>query len=99
MHIHELSAKLAALRAKTQLPANAPAYIVDAIGLAEDRLGYPRFPKELVARREWITENCYGAVEIEPIRDTQMRLIGRRFIFEDLNDATYFKMRWGATVR
>ena len=97
MRIHELSPKLAALMARNRIPANVPVYIIDAIGLSEDHLDV-RFPQELVARREWIAENCYGAVEIEPIRE-QMRLVGRRFRFESLADATYFKLRWGAEVR
>jgi hypothetical protein len=99
MPFQQLSAKLATLRTKTQIPPNAPAYVVDAIGLSEDRLGYPRFPQELVARREWCAENCYGRYEIEPIRDSQMRLVGRRFKFADLSVATYFKLRWGGEVR
>ncbi|MBL0404238.1 hypothetical protein JKG68_09690 [Microvirga aerilata] len=99
MLIPEFLAKLAALKAKTQIPANMPVHIVDAVGLSEERLGYPRFPQELTARREWIAENCYGAVEIEPIRDAQMRLVGRRFIFANLNDATYYKLRWSGEVR
>jgi hypothetical protein len=87
------------MMAKTQIPANVPAYVVDAIGLSEDRLGYPRFPQELAARREWCADHCNGKYEIEPIRDRRMRLVGRRFKFADLNDATYFKLRWGGEVR
>ena len=98
MRPYELSPKLAALMAKNRIPANVPVYIVEAIGLSEDHLDI-RFPQELVARQEWIAEHCYGAVEIEPIRDRQMRLVGRQFRFESLVDATYFKLRWGATVR
>ena len=58
MRTYELPTKLAALRAKTQISVDATIYRVDAIGLSEDRLGYPRFPQQLVARREWIAENC-----------------------------------------
>jgi hypothetical protein len=99
MPFQQFSAKLAALRQKTEIPATVTPVIVDAVGLSEDRLGYPRFPQEFVARREWCAENCYGRYEIEPIRDSQMRLIGRRFKFADLNDAIYFKLRWGGEVR
>jgi hypothetical protein len=98
MRPYEISPKLAALMAKNRIPANVSVYIIDAIGLSEDHLDI-RFPQEFVARREWIAENCYEAVEIEPIRDQQMRLVGRRFRFESLTDATYFKLRWGAEVR
>lgn len=99
MPFQKLSAKLADLRQKTEVPATVTPIIVDAIGLSEDRLGYPRFPQEFVARREWCAENCYGRYDIEPIRDSQMRLVGRRFMFESLVDAVHFKLRWGATVR
>jgi hypothetical protein len=98
MRPYELSPKLAALMAKNRIPADVPVYIIDAIGLSEDHLDV-RFPQEFVARREWIADHCYGAVEIEPIRDAQMRLVGRRFKFAELNDATYFKLRWGGEVR
>jgi hypothetical protein len=98
MPFQQFSAKLAALRQKTEIPATVTPIIVDAIGLSEDHLGI-RFPHELVARREWIAENCYGRHEIEPIRDSQMRLIGRRFKFADEVDAVFFKLRWGAEVR
>ena len=99
MRPYELSPKLASLLAKNRIPANAPTYVVDAIGLSEDRLGYPRFPQELVARREWCADHCNGRYEIEPIRDRRMRLVGRRFKFEDEVDAVFFKLRWGAEVR
>jgi hypothetical protein len=99
MPFQKLSAKLAALRQKTEIPAMVTPIIVDVIGLSEDRLGYPRFPQEFVARREWCAENCYGRYEIEPIRDSQMRLVGRRFMFENEVDAVYFKMRWGGEVQ
>lgn len=98
MRPYQISPKLAALMAKNRIPANVPVYIVDAIGLSEDHLDV-RFPQELVARREWIAENCYGRCEIEPIRDSQMRLVGRRFMFENEVDAVYFKMRWDVLVR
>ncbi|MBL0403789.1 hypothetical protein JKG68_07425 [Microvirga aerilata] len=94
----EFLAKLAAMRAKTQIPPNVTPQIVDDIGLSEDHLG-DRFPQELVARREWIAENCYGRVEIEPIRDTQMRLVGRQFKFEDVVDAVFFNLRWAGDIR
>jgi chorismate-pyruvate lyase len=99
MLLHDLSAKLAPLIAKTSLPPNVVPHIIDAVGLSEDNLGQRRFAQELVARREWIAENCYGVVEIGPIRDAQMRLVGRRFQFADLNDAIYFMLRWGGEVR
>jgi hypothetical protein len=99
MPFQKLSAKLAALRQKSEIPATLTSIIVDAIGLSEDRLGYPRFPQEFVARREWCADHCNGRYEIEPIRDQQMRLVGRRFMFENEVDAVYFKMRWGAEVR
>jgi hypothetical protein len=99
MPIYKPSAKLAALMARTKLPTNVVPEIIDAIGLSEENLGQREFAHELVARREWIADNCYGAVEIEPIRDAQMRLVGRQFKFESLVDAVHFKLRWGATVR
>src|SRR5688500_551374 len=99
MPIYQPSAKLAALMASNKLPTNVLLQIIDSIGLSEENLGQRRFAQELVAHREWIAENCYGRYEIEPIRDAQMRLIGRRLKFESLVDATYFKLKWGAEVR
>jgi hypothetical protein len=99
MSIYQPSAKLAALMASKMLPANVVPHIIDAVGLSEENLGQRRFAHELVARREWIAEHCYGAVEIESIRDARMLLVGRRFKFESLVDGVHFKLRWGATVR
>jgi hypothetical protein len=99
MPIYKHSAALAALIAKASLPHDVEPHIIDAIGLSEENLGQRRFAQELAARREWIAENCHGRHEIEPIRDSQMRLIRRRFKFADLNDATYFKLRWSGEVR
>jgi hypothetical protein len=99
MLLHDLSAKLAPLIAKSSLPTNVVPHFIDAVGLSEDNLGQRRFAQEFVARREWCAENCYGRYGIEPIRDAQMRLVGRRFMFENEVDAVYFKLRWGAEVR
>ena len=99
MPIYKPSATLAALIAKTSLPPIVVPHIIDAVGLSEENLGQRRFAQELVARREWIAENCYGRVEIKPVRDAQMCLVGRQFKFESLVDAVHFKLRWGATVR
>jgi hypothetical protein len=67
-------------------------YVVDCVGLTEDDLGYPAFPQALQERREWCRESCRHGYEIEPIRDEQMRLIGRRFYFADQGEATLFKV-------
>jgi hypothetical protein len=99
MPIYKPSAALAALIEKASLPHDVEPHIIDAIGLSEEKLGQRRFGQEFVARRDWCAEECNGRYEIEPIRDRQMRLVGRRFKFEDVVDAVHFKLRWGATVR
>src|SRR4051812_19585791 len=99
MRFYELSEKLASLRAATSIPPHVAPHVIDAVGLSEENLGQRRSAQELVARREWIAENCHGRHEIEPIRDTQMRLVGRRFKFADEVDAVFFKLRWGGEIR
>jgi hypothetical protein len=74
-------------------------HVVDVIGLSEDTLGYPRFPQELVARREWCTENCPSGFQIEPVRDAGMRLVGRRFVFASVVEAIHFKLRFDTSFR
>jgi hypothetical protein len=74
-------------------------HVIDVTGLSEDHLGYPRFPQELIARREWCAETCKGAYDIQPIRDSMMRLTGRSFRFESHLDAVLFKLRFDTTLR
>jgi hypothetical protein len=68
--------------------------IIDVTGLSEDNLGYPKFPQEFVTRRDWCEENCKGAYDIQPIRDSMMRLTGRSFRFQSHVDAVLFKLRF-----
>ena len=70
------------------------ANIIDVTGLSEDNLGYPKFPQEFVTRRDWCEENCKGAYDIQPIRDSMMRLTGRSFRFKSHVDAVLFKLRF-----
>ena len=85
MRYHELSRNfLTKVQAQQKLLAAKCTFRVDAIGLSEDNLGYPSFPHELVARREWCNANCKDAHWIEPIRDDGMRLIGRSFFLNVL---------------
>lgn len=72
---------------------------IDVLGLTDEKLGYQRFASELQGRREWCRENCHDDWIVEPIRDLQMRLIGRRFRFASVTDAVHFKLRFGDYVR
>ena len=74
---------------------NATPYTVACKRLSEDQLGQQCFCQEMQARREWITTNCVGDHEIEPIRDPQQRLTGRLFRFSDQNEALWFKLIYG----
>ncbi len=54
------------------------------IGDGEFELRYPE-------RRDWCNDQCYMDHEVEPIRDGQMRLTGRRFRFVNEADAALFR--------
>lgn len=68
---------------------------VDQPNLSEDAYGQQRFCQELQERRDWIAENCSHSNWVGPIRDNQLRLIGRRFFFADPAEAFCFKLRFG----
>lgn len=63
-------------------------------GLCEDRLGQLRYCEERRERRHWIEEHCAHDHEIEPIRDTCLRLTGFLFRFADADEAFAFRMRF-----
>src|SRR4051812_26884053 len=69
-------------------------HCVDALDLNEEKLGILRYASELQERRDWCTVFCRDDWEIEPIRDDQMRLFGRRFRFTDIVDAVFFTLRF-----
>lgn len=69
-------------------------HCVDAVDLNEEKLGIISYASDLQERRDWCTEFCRDDWEIEPIRDEQMRLIGRRFRFTDVVDAVFFRIRF-----
>jgi hypothetical protein len=68
---------------------------VDQPTLSEDAYGQQRFCQELQERRNWIAENCSHPNWVDPIRDNQLRLIGRRFFFADPGEAFHLKLRFG----
>lgn len=73
--------------------------ILDVLGLTDENLGYQRFANELQSRREWCRDNCQEDWIVEPIRDSKLRLIGRRFRFASATDAVHFKLRFGGAIR
>lgn len=78
---------------------NQTPYTIDVIGLNEEDLHWPRYVSELRNRQVWCREFCRDDWDIEPIRDQQMRLIGRRFRFADVVDAVYFKLRFDTLLQ
>jgi hypothetical protein len=70
-------------------------HIVDCIGLDRTTLPLPgAFEQAYREREDWCRENCTGKFVIRPLGPCPERLYGRRFGFERLSDATYFKMRF-----
>jgi hypothetical protein len=69
----------------------ATPYVVDCADLAREVIGDSEFERKFCERRDWCRDRCYLDHEIEPIRDDQMRLTGRRFRFANGADATLFK--------
>jgi hypothetical protein len=77
----------------------ATPHIVDVVGMDEEKIGWPRCAAELTVRREWCYEFCRGDWEIECLRDYHLRLVGRRFRFENELEALYFKLRFDTDIR
>lgn len=63
-------------------------------GLCEDMLGQETYYEARAERRHWITDHCTHEHEIEPIRDTRMRLTGFVYCFADADEAFAFRMRF-----
>lgn len=72
----------------------ATPYVVDCPGLAREVIGDRKFERQFWERRNWCESHCPGDHEIEPIRDHQGRLTGRRFRFADEYDAAKFRDRF-----
>ena len=88
---------LASLTAKHQ-PINqarrkAMPHTVRQPGLTRHDLGDEAFEAAMEERRVWIAENCQGDHLIEPIRKDD-GLVGRRYRFEDPNEAFHFRLRF-----
>jgi hypothetical protein len=69
----------------------ATPYIVDCPDLAREVIGDAEFKRQFTERRDWCRDRCSMDHKVEPIRDDQMRLTGRRFRFSNEEDATLFK--------
>jgi hypothetical protein len=69
----------------------ATPYVVDCPTLAREVIGDAEFERQYTERRDWCHDRCYMDHEIEPIRDDQMRLTGRRFRFSNETDAALFR--------
>ena len=76
-----------------ELIATTP-HTVPQPGLTREDMGGQEFEAAMEERRLWIRENCQGDVLPEPVRQDGM-LVGRRYRFEDPNEAFYFKLRFG----
>jgi hypothetical protein len=66
-------------------------HVVDCHGLTLDNLDPDRFRGELRSREAWIKDQCQGGYQIGPLR-VGGRVVGRRFSFADMTEATAFKM-------
>jgi hypothetical protein len=73
----------------------ATPYIVDCHDLAREQIADRDFERQLSERRDWCETHCPNDHEIEPIRDHQGCLTGRRFRFANAADATLFKTFFG----
>jgi hypothetical protein len=67
-------------------------HVVDCHGLTLDNLPPDRFRGELRSREAWIKNQCQGGYQIGPLRDIEGRVVGRRFRFEDMTEASAFKL-------
>src|SRR5690242_10894437 len=76
-----------------ELVAKTP-YTVPQPGLTREDMGGQEFEAAMEERRMWIRENCQGDALPEPVRH-EGRLIGRRYRFEDADEAFFFKLRFG----
>src|SRR4051812_43006762 len=70
------------------------AHLVPQPGLTREDMGDQGFEAAIEERRVWIREKCQGDVLPEPLRQNGA-LIGRRYRFEDANEAFWFKLRFG----
>ena len=68
-------------------------HTVSQPGLARADMGDQGFEMAMEERRRWIGEHCRGDHMIEPMRQDG-RLVGRRYRFEDPNEAVWFRMRF-----
>lgn len=73
----------------------ATPYVVDCPDLSLEVLGDREFERQFCERRDWCRSRCPNGHEIEPIRDANGCLAGRRFRFAKDGDATLFKTFFG----
>ena len=88
---------LAALSSKHRPLSATPSitsHMVRQPGLTRADMGNQAFEAAMEERRVWIRENCRSNHLIEPIRDHQGVLVGRRYRFEDPDEAVWFRMRF-----
>ncbi len=74
--------------------SSALRFEVICLNLTREYLGDERFEGELRLRQFWINENCAKPYSITSLRDSNGRLIGRRFLFECFRDGVYFKLKF-----
>ena len=70
----------------------ATPFVVVCPDLSREVIGDREFEKQFSERRNWCEERCPADHEIEPVRDRQMRLVGRKFRFMNECDAVLFKL-------
>lgn len=67
---------------------------VDCHGLDRAIMGDEGFEEALQERGAWNRQNCEGRYDAEPLTNAHGEKIGRKFRFENANDAFHFRMRF-----
>ncbi len=88
---------LPALLGLPVVPPPTP-HVVECWGLSRTCIGDQRFEVELRERTSWIRCNCIGYTEISGIYEPEYGLTGRRFAFEDPDEAVVFKLTFAVRL-
>ena len=72
--------------------ANTP-HIIPQPGLTHEDMADEEFQAAMEERRRWLRVHCQGDHLIEPMRQ-EGRLVGRRYRFENPNEAFHFRLRF-----
>lgn len=98
MTIHTLIHGIAAaLGPAHKASTTSTPHVIDVHGLTLENLGPDRFERELRDRQGWIDDQCQGGYQVGPLRDAE-EIVGRKFRFEDQNEAVVFKLRFSTRL-